>query len=91
MALNFRMFSFKTRGSLHLKLEGDFDGNSTHELLETLKKYNSGSYQIFIDTNDLKTIYPFGMEVFQKKLGIYKKQINNLIFIGGNRNQFSLN
>ena len=58
MASNFHMFSFKTRDCLHLKLEGDFDGNSAYELLETLKKYNNGSYQIFIDTNDLKTIYP---------------------------------
>ena len=76
------MFSFKTRDSLHLKLEGDFDGSSAYELLETLKKYDSDSYQIFIDTNDLKTIYPFGKQVFQKKLGIYNQQISNLIFIG---------
>ena len=67
MASNFHMFSFKTKDSLHLKLEGDFDGNSAYELLETLKKYDSGSYQIFIDTNDLKTIYPFGKEVFLLK------------------------
>lgn len=82
MASNFHMFSFKTRDNLHLKLEGDFDGSSAYELLETLKKYDSGSYQIFIDTNNLKTIYPFGKQVFQKKLGIYKQQISNLIFIG---------
>jgi len=91
MASNFHMFSFKTRDSLHLKLEGDFDGNSAYELLETLKKYDSGSYQIFIDTNDLKTIYPFGKEVFQKKLGTFKQQLSNLIFIGENRHKFSPN
>jgi anti-anti-sigma regulatory factor len=91
MASNFHMFSFKTRGSLHLKLEGDFDGNSAYELLETLKKYNNGSYQIFIDMNDLKTIYPFGKQVFQKKLGICKQQISNLIFIGENGQKISPN
>ena len=47
MASNTHTFSFKTRDSRHLKLEGDFDGNSAYELLETLKKYDSGSYQIF--------------------------------------------
>ena len=88
MASNFHMYSFKTRDSLHLKLEGDFDGNSAYELLETLKKYDSGSYQIFIDTNDLKTIYPFGKEVFQKKLGAFKQQLRNLIFIGENGHIF---
>jgi len=83
------MFSFKTRGSLHLKLEGDFDGSSAYELLETLKKNDSGSYQIFIDTNDLKTIYPFGVEVFQKKLGTFEQKFNNLIFIGENRHKIA--
>jgi hypothetical protein len=91
MASNFYIFSFKTRDSLHLKLEGDFDGNSAYELLETLKKYGSGSYQIFIDTNDLKTIYPFGREVFQKKLCAFNQEFNNLIFIGGNGHKISLN
>jgi len=91
MASNFHMFSFKTRDSLHLKLEGDFDGNSAYELLETLKKYDSGSYQIFIDTSDLKTIYPFGKEVFQKKLGTFKQQLSNLIFIGQNDRHLAQN
>ena len=89
MATNFHMFSYKTRDSLHLKLEGDFDGTSAYELLETLKKNGNGFYQIFIDTNDLKTIYPFGKEVFQKKLGIFKKQPSHLIFIGENGRKIS--
>jgi hypothetical protein len=72
-------------------LEGDFDGNSAYELLETLKMYGSGFYQIFIDTNDLKTIYPFGREVFQKKLGIFKQKLNNLVFIGENGHKIALN
>ena len=38
MASNFHIFSYKTRDSLHLQLEGDFDGNSACELIETLKK-----------------------------------------------------
>jgi len=90
MASNFHMFSFKTRDSLHLKLEGDFDGNSAYELLETLKKYGSVFYQIFIDTTDLKTIYPFGREVFQKKIGTFNKNFNNLIFIGENGHEITL-
>ena len=91
MASNFHMFSYETRDSLHLKLEGDFDGTSAYELLETLKKHGSGFYQIFIDTNDLKTIYPFGREVFQKKLGTFKQQSSHLIFIGENGRKISPN
>jgi anti-anti-sigma regulatory factor len=71
-------------------LEGDFDGNSAYELLETLKKYSSSFYQIFIDTSDLKTIYPFGKQVFQKKLGTYKKQISDFIFIGESGHKITL-
>lgn len=88
MASNFHMFSYETGNSLHLKLEGDFDGTSAYELLETLKKGN-GFYQIFIETNDLKTIYAFGREVFQRKLGIFKQQSSHLIFIGENGRKIS--
>jgi len=84
MASNFHIFSYKTRDSLHLKLTGDFDGTSAYELLETLKEYGSIFYQIFIDTHDLKTVHSFGREVFQKKLGTFKQNINNFIFIGEN-------
>jgi hypothetical protein len=91
MASNFHIFSYKTRDSLHLKLEGDFDGSSAYELLETLKKYGNGFFQIFIDINDLKTIYPFGREVFQKRIGSFNQEFNNLIFIGGNGHKITLN
>lgn len=89
MASNFCIFSCKTKESLHLKLVGDFDGNSAYELLETLKNHGSGFFQIFIDTNDLKTIHPFGREVFQKKLGIFIRQLNKLVFIGENGHQIA--
>ncbi len=85
MALNFQIFRHRTRDSLHLKLNGDFDGNSAHELINALIKHGTGFYQIFIDTNNLKTIYPFGIDVFQKNLGKFNKKFSNLIFIGENK------
>ena len=87
MASNFKIFPFETRDSLHLKLDGDFDGNSAHELLNTLKKHGDGFYQIYIDTEDLKTIHPFGKEIFQKNLGAFKNQSHDIIFIGRNENE----
>jgi len=84
MASNFHISSFETRDTLHLKLTGDFDGSSAHELIDTLITHGKKFYQIFIDTNDLKTIYPFGRDVLQKKLGPLNKQFTNLIFIGTN-------
>jgi hypothetical protein len=82
MASNFHIFSYKTRDSLHLKLSGDFDGSSAHELINALIEHSTGFHQIFIDTNDLKTIHQFGRDVFQKKLGSFNKQFRNFIFIG---------
>jgi len=91
MASNFHIFSYKTRDSLHLKLAGDFDGSSAHELINTLISHGADFYQIFVDTNGIKTIHPFGNAVFQKKRGGLKKQFRNLIFIGENRHEFATN
>ena len=84
IASNFRILFHETRDSLHLKLTGDFDGNSAHELFNSLIEHGADFYQIFIDTNDLKTIHQFGRDVFQKKLGSFNKQFGNLIFMGEN-------
>ena len=84
MASNFQIYSFKTRDSLHLKLTGDFDGSSAYELINTLTKHGKGFYEIFIDINDLKTIHPFGKDVFQKNLGNSNTLYRNLVFIGRN-------
>jgi hypothetical protein len=91
MASNFQIYSFKTRDSLHLKLAGDFDGSSAYELINTLTEHGKGFYEIFIDTNDLKTIHPFGKDVFQKNLRSSNKLYRNLVFIGKNGHELGIN
>ena len=91
MASNFQIFSYKNRESLYLKLSGDFDGSSAHELFNMLKKYDTDFLEIFIDTNNLKTINSFGIDVFQKKLGNLNHQFSNLIFIGANKHKIAPN
>ena len=78
MASNFKIFPFETSDILHLKLDGDFDGNSAHELLNTLKKYGDGFY------------HPFGKEVLHKKLGAFKKQFYDIIFVGRNFHEIAV-
>ena len=56
----------KAKDSFYLKLGGDFDGSFAHELFNTLLEHGAGYYQIFIDTNELKTIHPFDIDIFQK-------------------------
>ena len=89
MASNFRIYRHRTGKNLHLKLDGDFDGSSAHELINALTEYRRSFNQIFIDTNDLKTIYPFGRNVFQKNLGRFNKKWNRLIFIGENEHNIA--
>jgi anti-anti-sigma regulatory factor len=88
LASNFHIISYKNRDSLYLRLSGDFDGGSAHELINTLTKNGNGSWDIFIDTNNLKTIHPFGRDVFQKNLSSIKKQLKNLIIVGANKYKF---
>jgi len=90
MASNFQIVFFKTRDSLHLKLDGDFDGNSAYELINALRDHGAEFFQIFVDTNDLKTVHAFGREVFQKNFGALK-QLSNLIFIGQNDRHLAQN
>ena len=91
MASNSHIISYKFEDTLYLRLIGDFDESSAHELINTLTKNCNGSWDIFIDTNDLKTIHPFGIDVFQKNLSSIEKQLKNLIFVGANKNKIAPN
>jgi len=86
MASNFKLFSYPISDSLHLELFGDFDGSSAKELINALVNYGTDFFQIFIDTNNLKTIHPFGKKVFLKSFNTISKQAGNIIFIGKHKN-----
>lgn len=81
MASNFKIYCHLNSENLHLKLMGDFDGSSAHELINTLAKYNGNTRRIFIHTCALSSVHPFGLNVFQKSNSI-KKLSNNLTFTG---------
>ena len=89
MASNFQILSYKTRDSFHLKLDGDFDGNSAYELINVLRDHGPEFFQIFIDTNNLKTIHPFGQVVFQNNFTI-KRLSRLLTFTGKHGNIMAL-
>jgi anti-anti-sigma regulatory factor len=85
LASNFKIFAFRTNDTLYLQLAGDFDGSSAHELINTLTKLGTDYWDIYVDTNSLNSIHPFGRDVFQKNLSGIKKQLNNLIIFGVNK------
>ncbi len=88
MANNFKFLSNRLKDRIRLKLYGDFDGSSACELINVLKNYRNDSNQIFIDTNNINSIHPFGIDVFKKNLGVLDININNIIINGKHR--FSL-
>jgi anti-anti-sigma regulatory factor len=89
MASNFKLNSYQKSNSLHLKLHGDFDGNSAFELINALKENRAGFNNILVDTNDLTLIHSFGKEVFQKNIRIRKRRYNRLNFIGKYKHHFA--
>ena len=81
MASNFRIFSHRNSDNLHLKLKGDFDGSSAHQLINTPKEQNGNVSKIFIHTCNLSSMDPFILEVFQKNFSVNKLS-DRLTFTG---------
>ena len=88
MAQNFKCQSNFLRDRIHLKLYGDFDGSSAFELINILKNHKNSFHKIFIDTNNLNKIHPFGMDVLKKNFAILDINLSKIIIIGKHR--FSL-
>lgn len=89
MAMNFKIFQLKSKNSVHLTLDGDFDGTSAHELINTLKSCGPDVDQVFINTNRLKSIHPFGQVVLFRNLSSVSGRSRNLVFIGDHGRRLS--
>ncbi len=81
MALNFKIICHHNSDNLHLKLMGDFDGSSAHELINTLKEYRGFFRRVFIHTCSLSSVHPSGLDVFQKSCDI--KQLSPALTFTG--------
>jgi anti-anti-sigma regulatory factor len=82
MASNFKISAHRNDNNLHLKLAGDFDGTSAHQLLKILEKNRRGITRVFIHTSSLKQIHPFGRDVFHKSFDAMSGQHISLLFTG---------
>jgi hypothetical protein len=89
MASNFRISIHRNSENLHLKLMGDFDGSSAFELINVLKKNWNGACQVFIHTESLKDIYPFGRHTFQQNLSGLRGHRSRILFAGDNAGQIA--
>ena len=82
MASNFGIAIDKNSDGFGLKLAGDFDATSAYELIHAIKKLPEETGKIFIHTNGLKTIYPFGLKVFCRLMGSLNGQSTKIVFKG---------
>ena len=90
MASNFKLFLHETKDSIHMKMCGDFDGTSAHELITAIQNHAPKSNQVYIHTGELSNIYSFGRDVFQNNLGLVKKQSDKIEFFGKYQDSFIL-
>ena len=88
MAANFKISVYRNNGSLHLKLSGDFDGTSAHEMLNVIKNHSRESSQIVVHTDYLAHLHSFGLEIFRKNIGAINNPSDRLVFTGENASQF---
>jgi hypothetical protein len=89
MASNFGIAVNKNSAGFGLKLAGDFDATSAYELIYAIKKLPEETGKIFIHTNGLKTIYPFGLKVFCRLMGSLNDQSTKIVFKGNMASQLS--
>ena len=69
MANNFYVVTEKkSNRTLSIRLSGDFDGSSACELINVLKNSEKTHDNVAIDTNGLRNIYNFGLNVFRPHL-----------------------
>ena len=90
MAANFKIRLSGNNGNGHLKLCGDFDGTSAHELINFLNNHFHDTSPIPIDTNHLTNVYSFGLEVLFKNIRYAEGLCNRLKFTGLHASRFIL-
>jgi hypothetical protein len=89
VASNFKVAIRRNSANLHVKLMGDFDGSSAHQLLNLLIKKGLAGSRVFIHTDSLKTIVPFGRDVFHGNLDLLRKKSLHLLFTGDRATELS--
>ena len=89
MGSNFGILVHRNDENVHLKLMGDFDGTSAHELLSVLKRNSRFAGRTFIHTSCLKDVHPLGRNVFLQHLHLVKGESSHLVFTGDKASQLA--
>ncbi|MFC1821886.1 hypothetical protein ACFL9T_04205 [Thermodesulfobacteriota bacterium] len=82
MASNFKVLVHQNSNNLHLKLIGDFDGDSAHQVINLVKRHCPYVSRVFIHTSCLKCMLPFGRDQFINHFRSLKIEPANLVVTG---------
>jgi len=89
MASNFEVSVDKKCKGFGLRLVGDFDATSAYELIYAIKKLPEDILKIFIHTDGLKDISPFGLDVFHRNMSPYDGHSKKIVFTGDKASHIS--
>lgn len=90
MAKNFRILSSESNHRMvRIRLQGDFDGTSAHELVNALRKYLVSYHIVAIDTEGLKSVQAFGLDVFSVRLKLLRRPDAGIAFYGRFQSAFN--
>lgn len=82
MANNFRISKNQKGDALHLQLTGNFDGSAAMELFYAIVENTDSAQKIFIETDGLNVLLPFGRQVFLKRSFLTQAAWQKLMFTG---------
>lgn len=69
MSANFEIRIREAKDNLYMELKGDFDGSSAWELVNTIMLKDKGIGKIFVNTDNVGEVIPFGSAVFESLVG----------------------
>ena len=90
MASNFNINIGWNVDRIHLRLYGDFDGSSAHELLNLLKKICQSNNKILVYTEGLKHVHPFGLDIFHTNLMAVNGGAGEIVYSGDRAPDFTI-
>jgi hypothetical protein len=89
VASNFEISVHRKDENIHLKLAGNFDESSAHELLNALKRHCCEASSAFIHTSCLKQIHPSGRDALQSNLHKLNGKCISVVFTGDKADQLT--
>ncbi len=82
MKSNFSLKSRKTDRNLYINISGCFDGSSAWELINTINRKYPKNGNVFVDTDNLREVAQFGINVLDTHVNQASVKPQNLFFTG---------